>query len=211
MKSNATLPPKRPLPKYTVAAQQAISDHVQDLLTHGLIKRSSSYHYNIPAAIPKKNGSYRIVYDFRGANSITIPLPSTWRNFRELLQGSRGSTFFSTIDLLSAYHQLRVHPSTSKWTTFWTPLGKFQFKVLPFGLITAKVFGRYMTKLFSDMPFVRTYLDDILVFSTTAAQHYHHLKLVLERLSTNRHTVNWDKSVFAQKEIQMGWSCSQQG
>ena len=60
----------------------------------------------------------------------------------------------------------------------------------------------YMKQLFMDMPFVRTYLDDILVCSENKKVHYSHLKKILERLVQHQHTINWEKSVFAQPEIQ---------
>ena len=207
------IPLNRPIPKYTMAAEKAIIENTEELLYLGMIEPSSQRHYSIPSAVPKKNGTHRIVYDFRGINSITIPLKSTWRHLRELLPGITGSSIFSTIDLSSAYHQLRIHPATSKWTTFITPTGKYQFKVLPFGLNDApEVFGRYMKNIFNDMPFVRTYLDDILVFSSTTHQHYHHLKLVLQRLADRKHTVNWEKSEFGRSSIQwVGHTLSSEG
>ena len=59
-----------------------------------------------------------------------------------------------------------------------------------------------MKQPFMDMPLVRTYLDDILVFSLNETVHYSHLKKIFERLLQHQHTINWEKSVFSQPEIQ---------
>ena len=39
-----------------------------------------------------------------------------------------------------------------------------------------------MDKLFCDLPFVVTYLDDVLVHSSTIGKHKKHLKLVFDRI-----------------------------
>jgi hypothetical protein len=52
----------------------------------------------------KPDGSWSICYDYRGLNAITRPLP----HIDTLLDGTRGSRFFTKLDLASSYHQLRV-------------------------------------------------------------------------------------------------------
>lgn len=86
--------------------------------------------------------------------------------------------------LKSGYHQLRLHPDTVQCTTFNTPIGKFHWKVLPFGLRdAARVFGSYMTELLS--PYsqsCRVYLDDIPIFSQNDETHITHVRAILEVL-----------------------------
>ena len=54
---------------------------------------------------------------------------------------------------------------------------------MPFGLSGAPAsFQRLMNKLFCDVSFVTTYLDDILIHSKTQAEHVGHLAVVLSRL-----------------------------
>ena len=54
---------------------------------------------------------------------------------------------------------------------------------MPFGLSGAPAsFQRLMNKLFRDVSFVTTYLDDILIHSKTQAEHVGHLAVVLSRL-----------------------------
>jgi hypothetical protein len=71
----------------------------------------------------------------------------TWRKHREgnrliweadvtpaLLDGTRGSCFFTKLDLASSYHQLRVRASDRWKTSFRSQLGQFEWNVVPFGL-----------------------------------------------------------------------------
>ncbi|KII70298.1 Retrovirus-related Pol polyprotein from transposon 17.6 [Thelohanellus kitauei] len=112
--------------------------------------------------------------------------------------------YFSTIDLRSGYWQIPVEPSDAHKTafSFGAEYGLFEFKVLPFGLTEAPVtFQRLMNSLFSDMPFVCVYLDDIIVFSRSKDEHWHHSEAVFRALADARLTVNSDKSVFSLEEI----------
>ena len=48
-----------------------------------------------------------------------------------------GSSFFSTFDLRSGYHQVQMASEDADKTSFVTRKGTFRFKVLPFGLTNA--------------------------------------------------------------------------
>ena len=67
--------------------------------------------------------------------------------------------------------------------------GLFEFCVMPFGLTNAPaVFQRLMQKVLSDLKtddgrdFAEVYIDDVLIFSKTLAEHLQHIRLILERL-----------------------------
>jgi hypothetical protein len=89
-------------------------------------------------------------------------------------------------------------------TAFRTSFDHFQFKVLIEGLTNAPatfqtvmnlILHPYMRK------FVVVYIDDILIFSKTEAEHQVHVRLVLEVLKRGKFYVCKAKSSFAQKEI----------
>ena len=56
----------------------------------------------------KPDGLWRNCYDHRGLNSITRPAVEPFPRIDALLDGTRGSRFFTELDLASSYHQLRV-------------------------------------------------------------------------------------------------------
>ena len=67
-----------------------------------------------------------------------------------------------------------------------TPFGLWEFLRMPFGLRNAgQTFQRMIDQVLLDLPFVFTYLDDILVASYSPENHMHHLKDVFKRLSEN--------------------------
>ena len=145
--------------------------------------------------VRKKDGSLRMCVDYRALNNQTIkdkfPLP----RIDAMLDGLSGATVFSKLDLSQGYHQVQVKPEDAYKTGFSTPFGHFEFTVMPFGLSNAPAtfqrmmnatLGPYLSK------FCCVYLDDILVYSRTAAEHVDHLTKVLQALA--------DAKLFAKRE-----------
>ena len=86
--------------------------------------------------------------DYRKLNDVTkfdaYRMPRTDRGL-ELLNGS---TYFTTIDLASGFHQVRLDDESKELTAFMTPDGLFQFTIMPFGLKCAPAtFQRLMALL----------------------------------------------------------------
>ena len=75
--------------------------------------------------------------DYRNLYKVTIknkyPLP----RIDDLYDKLQGSSFFSTIDLRSGYHQLRVRDGDIPKTAFRTRYGQCEFLVMSFGLMKA--------------------------------------------------------------------------
>ena len=91
----------------------------------------------------------------------------------------------SSLDLTQGYHQIRIAPSDVEQTAFAAPGGLYQFKVLPFGLCNApSAFQSTMNPVLRELigKCVVCYIDDILVFSRTEAEHLQHLRLVMDAL-----------------------------
>ena len=85
-----------------------------------------------------------------------------------------GSAIFSTLDLQSGYWQIPVHDTDIPKTALCPGpcMGLFKFTRMPFGLTGApSSFQRSMNKIFRNLPFVITYIDDILVHSANEEQH----------------------------------------
>jgi hypothetical protein len=119
--------------------------------------------------------------------SLTIKPYKTEHHFRidDVHNELQGATVFSNLDLTSGYHQIRIAESDVEKTAFSSPLGLFQFRVLPFGLCNApSAFQATMNKALHGLigKFVQVYMDDILIYSRTKEEHVHHVRQVLERL-----------------------------
>ena len=131
--------------------------------------------------VPKKSGDIRLCIDYRELNKKTtkdaypLPLPD------EVQDRLAGSTVFSTLDLQCGYWQMPVNPHDRAKTAFCPApgMGLFEFTRMPFGLTGApSSFERLMDKLIRDLPYVTTYIDDVLVHSSTEELHVQHLQEV---------------------------------
>jgi hypothetical protein len=126
-----------------------------------------------------------------------------------------GSSYFTSLDLTSGYHQILISEEDRPKTAFRTPFGHFQFKVLIEGLTNAPTtFQTVMNYILHPYirKFVVVYIDDILIFSKTEAEHQAHVRLVLEVLKREKFFVCKAKSSFAQQKVKyLGHIVDKQG
>ncbi|GJU22267.1 putative reverse transcriptase domain-containing protein [Tanacetum coccineum] len=123
----------------------------------------------------------------------------------DLFDQLQGSQHFSKIDLMSGYHQLRVHEDDIPKTTFRIRYGNFEFTVLPFGLTNAPaIFMDLMNRVCRSYldKFVIAFIDDILVYSKTREEHEIHLGLVLELRKKEKLYAKFSKCEFWLREVQ---------
>ncbi|KAJ9524849.1 hypothetical protein QJQ45_003011 [Haematococcus lacustris] len=182
-------PPYQRARRYSLKEMDEMRKQVAELLAKKLIEPSSS-PYGAPVLfVQKRDGTLRMCIDFRALNKLTVrdryPLP----RIDDLFDRVQGKTVFSSLDLQSGYHQIRITPEDVPKTAFVTPGGQFQYKVLCFGLTNAPAtFQRVMNRIFEKQLLACTvlvYLDDILVMSRSPAEHVQHLREVLQVMKDN--------------------------
>jgi hypothetical protein len=197
-------PPFGPLYPMSQAQLLALKAWLEENLRKGFIRPSSS-----PAASPvlfvqKPDGALRLCMDYRGLNAVTVkdryPLPLT----KETLNNLKGMKYFSTIDIVSAFNNIRMKKGLEYLTAFRTRFGLYESLVMPFGLTGAPAtFQRFINDTLREYLdiFCAVYLDDILVFSRTRAEHSKHLCLILERLRSAGLYAKLPKCHFFQSEV----------
>ena len=98
-------------------------------------------------------------------------------------------------------------------TAIATPFGLFEFTRMPFGLKnSAQTFQRLMDGVTGQLSGVFSYIDDLLVASSTEEQHEHDLKQLFSALRRFGLVLNSSKCVFGVDSIEfLGHSVSAQG
>ena len=105
------------------AELKELKAQLEELLSKGFIRPSTSPWGAPVLFVKKKDGSLRLCKDYRQLNRAIIsnqyPLPRTDDLFDQL----QGSRVYSKIDLRSGYHQLKVRENdVSKAAFSWTKL-----------------------------------------------------------------------------------------
>lgn len=150
-----------------------------------MIQESSSPFASPALLLKKKTGDWRLCVDYKKLNAYTVknkyPLPIIEELFEEL----HVAKWFTTLDLKSGFHQILVHPDDQFKTAFHTHHGHFEYKVMPYGLTRAPAtFQAIMNHILAPLlrKCVVVFIDDILIYSTTYADHIKHVEQVLQLL-----------------------------
>ena len=136
--------------------------------------------------------------DYRGLNKITVkdryPLPY----IDDLLDKLHGGRIFTKLDLASGYHQVRIHPDDCHKTAFIAPDGFYEYKVIPFGLANAPAaFMHLMHQILRPhRRYAIVYLDDVMIFSKSLAEHKSHVEAVLQSIRRARLPLSEPKCIF---------------
>ena len=198
--SKPTFVPNFRLP---ISRRNIVEILIEDMKNQGVIKESLS-PYNSPLLlVPKKDGTWRFVIDYRRLNKDTISDRMPMPIFDEILSRLNGAKIFSALDLLSGYYQVPLSEDSKQCTAFSTYNQHFQFKVMAFGLTNAPLtFVRLMHQVLGDMKNVFVYLDDIIIFSQTITEHFQILEEVLDRLDNAGLKIKLHKCQFLMKQLE---------
>ena len=190
-----SIPPYRMAP----AELKELKAQLEEFLSKGFIRPSTSPWGDPVLFVMKKDGSLRLCIDYRQLNRVTIrnqyPLP----RIDELFDQLQGSRVYSKIDLRSGYHQLKVRENDVSKTAFRTRYGHYEFLVMPFGSTNAPAaFMDLMNRVFSPYldKFVIVFIDDILVYLGSPEEHAEHLQTVLQILRERQLYAKFSKCQF---------------
>lgn len=175
------------------------------MLRKGIIRPSSSPFASPVLLVHKKDGSWHFCVDYRQLNSITVKNKHPMPIVEELLDELAGAAWFTKLDLLAGYHQIRISEGDEFKTAFRTHHGLYEFLVVPFGLTGAPgTFKGVMNKAVRPVfrKGVVVFMDDILVFNTTLEGHISQLRAVLQLLRDNNMVLKRSKCEFARNKVE---------
>ncbi|KAH9068732.1 hypothetical protein Ae201684P_004433 [Aphanomyces euteiches] len=190
-----------PIPESHMASVKA---EIQRLVGLGvLVPDIQSPWASPPFFIPKKDGSMRLISDFRKLNAQIIrkyfPLPKIPVTMRSM----RYKAFKTVIDLVMGYFGRVLAEENRECTAIILPFGKYVYKRLPMGLASSSdEFHSTMLHLLGDLDYVLVYLDDIMVVSDNFNDHLVHLDVVFARLCEYGMMVNPQKCRIAAPEVE---------
>uniref|UniRef100_A0A803SSG0 ribonuclease H n=1 Tax=Anolis carolinensis TaxID=28377 RepID=A0A803SSG0_ANOCA len=231
-KEASKLPPKRnieveieitpganlPKPKVypmSVQEKEELRKYIDKNLARGFIKPSNS-----PLGAPvlfrrKKDNSLRLCIDYRNLNAITkdnkYPMPLV----KDLITVLKKGSIFTKLDLIEAYHKLRIKPEDAWKTAFSCAFGHFEYKILPFGLKNGGgCFMQLINEILHPLLYrgVFIFLDDILIVTEDKEKHVKLVREVLQRLREAKLYAKLSKCEFNKTQIDfLGYRISPEG
>jgi hypothetical protein len=199
-KGNKPEPPWGPLYNMSREELLVLRKTLLDYLDKGFIRVSSSSAAAPVLFVKKPGGGLRFCCDYRALNMLSkkdrYPLPL----IHETLERIGKARWFTKLDVIAAFHKIRIAEGHEWLTAFRTRFGLFEWLVTPFGLAGApSTFQRYINWSLREYldDFVSAYLDDVLVFTEgSLKQHRKHVNQVLERLRQAGLQLDIDKCEF---------------
>jgi hypothetical protein len=183
---------------------EEVKKTIDELLAKGYIRRSFSPWAFPVLLVEKKDGAKRMYVDYRDLNAVTIKNKHPLPRIEDLFDQLQGACVFLKIDLRSGYHQLKIHPEDIPKTAFTCKYRLYEYTVMSFGLTNAPAFFMHlMNKVFMDYldTFVVIFIDDILIYSKSEAEHEKHLSHVLQRLREHKLYAKLSKCEFWIDEV----------
>ncbi|XP_060098768.1 zinc finger protein 709-like [Heteronotia binoei] len=120
-----------------------------------------------------------------------------------LSEVSKGS-IFTKLDLRDAYFRVSIKEGDEWKTAFNTPMGQFEYLVMPFGLQGAPgVFMNFINDVLRKYLYqgVVVYLDDIIIYSKDLASHVKLVREVLDTQYQNKFYAKLSKSLSVEIQV----------
>ena len=97
----------------------------------------------------------------------------------DMIDSLDSAIYISTLNQTKGYWQVPVAKSSVPKTAFFTQLGKYEFLVMPFGLVGAQSCFQCMMNILLALygEYSAAYMDDLVIFSVTWTNHLFHLHI----------------------------------
>jgi len=155
----------------TLKEEEALNQWLDEQLKAGLIVKSKSRYAALCFYIPKKDGSLRLVQDYRKLNQVTIKNKTPLPLIGEVIDKLKEAKYFNKLDLIWGYNNVRIKEGDEWKAAFLTNKGLFELQVMYFGLCNSPgIFQRMMNSIFQELlheGILANYMDDFMILAKT--------------------------------------------
>ena len=190
--------------KVPISMKEKVKTELLRMESEGVIKKQTepTDWVNSMVVVPKPNGKVRICIDPRDLNKAVLREHYPMKTIEDILLEIPEAKVFSKLDAVSGYWQIKLSQESQKFCTFNTPLGRYSFTRLPYGLKSAgEVYQRSVSNMVQDIEGCEAIVDDILIWGKDITEHDKRLKQVLDRIRGYGMKLNRSKCEFRRNSI----------
>jgi len=192
-----------------------VAEHLSRLERRKLIRRievGEACFYSPVMFLKKPSGKIRTVQDFRLLNSYSEPWKSVFPGTLETLRRLDPQwAWFTVLDLADGFWNIPVEDVLQGLFGFEAEGSAYTWRRLPQGWNSSPgLFQIRMAQVFSDLPQVVVYMDDLLVGSEDPEDHLVILEEVLGRMAAVGLQTNPDKAQWCRSKVRfLGYEITQ--
>ena len=189
------------MPLYQMSKDQllVLRKTLTELLDNGFIRVSNS-----PAAAPvifvKKPGrGLRFCVDYHQLNEISRKDSYLIPRIDETLRTIAAAKYISKVDVISAFHRIRVIDGDEWKMTFNTRFGLYEWLITPFGFTgTPVTFQQYINWVLHDKLDIccSAYIDDVIIYNDIQKEHRSATLMIIRKLADAGLQLDFDESEF---------------
>ncbi|KYO49191.1 hypothetical protein Y1Q_0005003 [Alligator mississippiensis] len=186
-----------------VKVMEEIKRELAEMRELGVIRPSTSPWASPMVLIQKQDGTIWFCVDYKKLSAITIPDAYPMLRTDSLLDCLGPANIISTLDLSKGFWQMALDPDAVAKSAFTTPVGLYEFTVLPFGMRNSPTtFQRLINNLLHGCEqFTMAYIDDITIYSQDFELHLTHLATVLGKIQQAGLTLKAKKCQLGLPEV----------
>ena len=185
--------------------EEALNQWLDEQLKVGLIVESKSRHAAPCFYIPKKDGSLRLVQDYRKLNQVTIKDKTPLPLIGEVIDKLKEAKYFNKLDLIWGYNNVWIKEGDEWKAAFLTNKGLFEPQVMYFGLCNLPgTFQRMMDSIFRELlheGVLANYMDDFVIPAKTMKELEERTIRFLKIAERHNLCFKWSKCDFNMEEI----------
>ena len=153
-------------------------------------------------SVAEKKSGIRICIDPRPLNEVLKREHYKLPVLEDVLPELTSACKFSVCDLKSGYLHCELDYESSLLTSFATPIGRYRWLRLPFGLkVSSEIFQKRLHQALEGLVGVRCIADDVIIWGRTDDEHDDRVRLFLQRCCEIGISLNKEKCRFGLHEI----------
>ena len=189
------------MPLYQMSKDQllVLRKTLTDLLANDFIRVSNLSAAALVIFVKKLDGGLWFCIDYRRLNEISRKDCYPILRIDEILRTIATAKYISKVDVISAFHQIRVKDGDEWKTAFNTRFGLYEWLVTPFRLTSAPTtFQRYINWVLRDELNIccSAYIDDVVIYNDTQKEHRSAVLRIIRKLADAGLQLDFAKSEF---------------